>query len=100
MSADKNTIRVRIYGTEYPIEAVADPAYIQRIAEYVDSRMKEIPGGVTGYSLAAMAILTALNIADELYKEREAKEKAFVSLDERIETLIHRADQALDQAEV
>ena len=51
MSQDKHTVRVKIYGTEYPIQAEADPAYIQKIAQYVDERMHEIPGDSTKQSL-------------------------------------------------
>jgi cell division protein ZapA len=95
MSQDKHTVRVHIFGTEYPIQAEADPAYIQKIAEYVDSRMREITGGA--HSTAGVAILTALNIADELYREREEKEKALSQLNDQIDALVRRLDQALEQ---
>ena len=96
MSAEKHTVRVTIGGTEYPVQADADPAYIQTIAAYVDRRMHEIPGAAASQSLAGVAILTALNIADELHKERQEKETALNSLDERLAILIRRLDQALD----
>ena len=96
MSQDKHTVRVKIYGTEYPIQAEADPAYIQKIAQYVDERMHEIPGDSTKQSLVGVAILTALNIADELYKERENKEQTITALDDQITDLIHRLEQALE----
>ena len=44
MSQGKNTVRVHIFDTEYPIHAEEDPDYIQKIAAYVDRRMREIPG--------------------------------------------------------
>ena len=99
MSQEKNTVRVHIFDTEYPIHAEEDPDYIQKIAAYVDRRMREIPGSTATRSLASVAILTAITIADELHKEREGRdeqEKSLSSLDDKIIALIQRVDQVLD----
>lgn len=99
MSQGTHTVRVNIFGTEYPIHAEEDPDYIQQIAAYVDQRMHEVPGSSATRSLASVAILTAVRIADELHKEREGRveqEKSLSSLDERILALIQRMDQVLD----
>lgn len=96
MSEAIYTVRVNIYGTEYPIKADADPTYILRIAQYVDTKMRTIPDdAATTHSLVGVAILTALSIADELYREREDKQKVIMELDDHIATLIQRLDQAL-----
>lgn len=94
MSQEKHTVRVKIYGTEYPIQANADPAYIQEIAQYVDARMHEIPADSTTHSLIGVAILTALNIADELYRERESNQKAITKIEEQLSALVRRLEQA------
>lgn len=96
MSQDKHTVRVKIYGTEYPIQAEADPTYIQEIAQYVDKMMHEIPGASAKQSLVGVAVLTALNIADELYKEREDKARTITALDDRLSALIRRLEQTLE----
>ena len=99
MSQGSHTVHVNIFGTEYPIHAEEDPDYIQQIAAYVDQRMHEVPGSSTTRSLASVAILTAVRIADELHKEREGRveqDKSLSSLDEKIIALIQRMDQVLD----
>ena len=96
MSQERNTVRVNIYGTEYPITAELDPAYIQKLAKHVDARMHEIPIDSTTQSMVRVAILTAFHIADELYRERKDKEKTIKALDDQIEILMHRLDQALE----
>ena len=95
MSQERHTVRVTIYGTEYPIQADADSAYIQKIAQYVDTRMHEIPSGSTALSIMGVAILAALNIADELHREREERQHALAELNDNIETLIRRLEQVL-----
>ena len=104
MDDAKATVRVNICGTEYPIQAEEEPEYIQRIAAYVDERMREVPVSVTMQSLTSVAVLTAIRIADELHKEREKQTKQVVSesmqneriaeliMDELLETLIPEQD--------
>ena len=42
--ADKqgNQIKITIFGQEYSVKAPADPTYIKKIAEYVDTKMREV----------------------------------------------------------
>ena len=99
MDDAKVTVRVNICGTEYPIQAEEEAEYIQRIAAYVDERMREVPVSVTMQSLTSVAVLTAIRIADELHKEREERSKKVVSEsvhDERIAELIRRMDELME----
>lgn len=70
---EKNTEKVEIFGQEYKIKGVGDPHYIHRIAGYVDKKMREIAHSSGIMSQSRIAILAALNIADELYQEKETK---------------------------
>lgn len=96
MNQEKHTVRVTICGTEYPIKADADPTYIMRIAQYVDTRMRAIPDTASSTpSLMGVAILTALSIADELHREREEKARVITQLDDQIATLVRQLDEVL-----
>ena len=77
-------IRVNIFGTEYPIRGDTDPVYIEEIAQYVDSKMREVSKQLSLPSMSKVAILAAMNIADELFKERAEKEKTVAELEERV----------------
>jgi cell division protein ZapA len=69
------SIRVNIYGREYSIRGDDDPGYIAEIAHFVDMKMRQMTDNITMASTAKVAILTALNIADELFqKERQVRE--------------------------
>lgn len=68
---EKNTEKVEIFGQEYKIKGVGDPQYIHRIAGYVDKKMREIAHSSGIMSQSRIAILAALNIADELHQEKE-----------------------------
>jgi len=67
----KNTEMVEIFGQDYKIKGVGDPEYIHMIAGYIDVKMREIAHSSGIMSQSRIAILAALNIADELFQERE-----------------------------
>ena len=75
MPNDDGTITVEIFGHEYRIKGEADPEYMTQIARFVDTRMREVSKGASAGSLAKIGILAALNIADELFRERGEKQK-------------------------
>jgi cell division protein ZapA len=82
MTTEPNTQSVTIFGSEYKIRG-ADPDYIQVVAAYVDGKMRELTQRVPGGTPAKLAILASLNIADELFREREERTQREHELRER-----------------
>lgn len=65
-------VQVDIFGSQYTIrKGSEDPEYILRVAAYVDQKMREINERLPVASVSKVAVLTSLNLADELFKERE-----------------------------
>lgn len=70
----KTVVKVRIVGDEYSIRTDASPEHTRAVAEHVDRTIKAImDAGMTETHRAA--ILAALQITDELFKERESSEE-------------------------
>ena len=92
MEPEKKTFKVNIYGTEYPIRGVADEEYILKVANYVDEKMLEIDQKVAVKSALKVAILAALNITDELFKERFEKQDSVERYEKKIEDIINRLE--------
>ena len=84
MTQENNVIRVNIYGTEYPVRGESDVEYIREVAEYVDRKMNEVDRNTSAKSTLKVAILAALNIADELFREKAEKESLVQQFDEEI----------------
>jgi cell division protein ZapA len=82
MPTEPNTQSVTIFGSEYKIRG-ADPDYIQVVAAYVDGKMRELEQRLPAGSPTKLAILTSLNIADELFREREERTRRDTELRER-----------------
>ncbi|MBN1826073.1 MAG: cell division protein ZapA [Candidatus Eisenbacteria bacterium] len=87
MDPREKSAKVTIFGSDYHIKATEDPGYIERIAKYVDEKMRELQGRGTISSSTKIAILAAMNIADELHKERIAVLRVQEQVDHRVAEL-------------
>jgi cell division protein ZapA len=88
-------IPVEIHGQRYPIRSTLDPEYVARLATYVDEKIRAAADSTpTGDSLR-LAVLAALNIADELFRCRDANQTRDGRLAERAEELEKILDRVL-----
>ena len=62
---------VEIFGTRLGLRADGDAARLEELARFVDTRMREVADRSSSVDTVKIAVLTALNIADELFQERE-----------------------------
>jgi len=94
MATEPDTLSVTIFGSEYKIKG-ADPDYIGEVAAYVDSKMRELERRLSSGPPAKIAILTSLNIADELFRERMEKDRLLAQALVEARTLGSALDQCL-----
>jgi cell division protein ZapA len=93
--SEGQVIPVEIHGQRYPIRSSLDPDYIARLAQYVDEKMRAASdSSPTGDSLR-LAVLAALNIADELFRSRDANQEQSGALAERAGELERLLDRVL-----
>jgi cell division protein ZapA len=89
------TIRVEIYNQTYNIRSDGDTEYIIQLAEFVDSRMREISSGTLTVDSLKVAILAALHIADELHRLKNMHEQADSQLGARSAECAEMLDRLL-----
>ena len=89
MDTPSKTIRVTIFGDEYPLraEGEADTEYMTRVAEHVDRAMRTIADRSPSMPAAKVAILAALNITDEMMSTQRETERKNIGLEERAQVL-------------
>jgi cell division protein ZapA len=93
--SEGRVIPVEIHGQRYPIRSTLEQEYVVRLARYVDEKMRAAADSTpTGDSLR-LAILAALNIADELFRCRESTMARTGELAERTEELERLLDRVL-----
>jgi cell division protein ZapA len=75
--ADKaSLVHVEIFGQTYAVKGGADPGYVESLAAFVDTQMKEVGRSSTAVDSLRIAVLAALNIADECFRLRRELEEA------------------------
>ena len=94
-STGSPTIRVEIYNQTYNIRSDGDTEYIIQLAEFVDSRMREISSGTLTVDSLKVAILAALHIADELHRLKNMHEQADAQLGARSAECAEMLDRLL-----
>jgi cell division protein ZapA len=87
---------VEIFGRRFELRATEGGEHLEELARYVDRRMRELAEVSPQVDTAKLAVLVALNIADELFRERntepESREQKFT---QRVEGLVAQIDEAL-----
>ena len=68
---NKNRVHVKIYGEEYTMRGNSSPDYMKRVAYYVDEKMKQVGQVNSRLGINKVAVLTAINLADELFRVRK-----------------------------
>jgi cell division protein ZapA len=64
--AETRTMRVNIFDQLYSLRSPKGEEHVRQIAQVVDERMRQIAAHTTTFELSRIAVLAALNIADEL----------------------------------
>jgi cell division protein ZapA len=97
-------VHVDIFGQTYAVKAGADPGYVEKLAAFVDEQMKEISRASGAVDSVRIAVLAALNIADECFRlrrevaEAEARGRgAATASDDRIARLAQKLGAALGE---
>jgi len=70
MSSDVRTISVHILGHEYKVRSTEGGDFVREVALYVDELMHQISSKMATGTTSQIAVLAALNIAEELFRER------------------------------
>jgi cell division protein ZapA len=79
----------------YPIRTTLDPQYVQDLAAYVERKMRAASESSPGSDTVGLAVLTALNIADEFFRSRDLRSTETESLTLRATELERIVDEAL-----
>jgi cell division protein ZapA len=84
----KQSIDVEIAGQRLSIRSDEGADYVQELADYVDGHLRQlVPGGRTGYNLQRVALLVAIQLADELFREKDLHRQFRQRVGARLEAL-------------
>jgi len=91
---------VEIFGQRLGVRADGDATRLQELARFVDDRMREVADRSSSVDTVKIAVLTALNIADELFTERESDQDVRQqNLEKQAQRLVVKLEDALKTGE-
>jgi len=95
MDGKYDSTEVEIFGQTYNVRGEGDPNYLAELARFVDSRMREVAAEVATVDPMKIAILAALNIADEFSRYRRQREDAAGVWIEKTEEISNRLGEVI-----
>jgi cell division protein ZapA len=97
-----NIVTVKINGVGYNLRGEENDEYLHKVASYVDKKIKNIAGGNPKLSITDAAVLTAVNVVDDLFKCDTAYSELIKKVDELEndeKTLMNKLDSLKKQIE-
>jgi cell division protein ZapA len=91
-------MKIEIYDQSYNVNADGNEEYLQEIAAYVDTKMREIAMSTKMVDSLKVAVLASLNIADELFAARARQESIEGPLRKRVEKCVALVEKALEHS--
>jgi cell division protein ZapA len=92
----ENSVRVEIFDQAYNLRG-SDAEYIVKLAEYVDAKMRAVAEQTHTVDTARLAVLAALNIADEYHLLRRNQDVGAVDYLKRAHLLSDALDEVLEE---
>jgi cell division protein ZapA len=93
-------VTVEIAGQRYPIRSALDERYVAELAAYVDGKMRAAAETAPASDLLGLAILVALNVADEYFRARQLQSSARGELNDRALRLEQLVDEVLAKVSI
>jgi cell division protein ZapA len=91
-------LKIEIFDQSYNVNAEGNEEYIQELAAYVDAKMREVAEATRMADSLKVAVLAALNIADEMHSLRDRQQQLEGPVRQRVEKCVAMVDKALDRA--
>jgi len=97
MAEKGDHVHVEIFGQTYTVRGGADPGYVERIAAYVDAQMREVSKSAGAVDSLRVAVLAALNLADECFHLKAQIQESDEKYRARAEVLARALGSALGE---
>ena len=95
MTDSGRIVSVQIHGQRYAIRSTLEQEYVARLAACVDERMRMAADSTPSGDSLRLAVIAAINIADELFRSRDLKSALDGRVAERTEELERIVDRLL-----
>lgn len=98
MANPPEAIRIEIYDQEYHVKGSLGPEYLEELAKYVDGKMRSIASRSRNVDSLRVAVLAALNIADEYHQMKAKYEETTRQVEQKVGEYSATLDRLLKPA--
>ena len=91
----ENLVEIKVFGQTFTVKTDSEEAHVQAVARYVNEKMDEILKKTRTVSSLNVAILTALNIADDLMREKERRIALLREIGMKSKDLVEKIDMKI-----
>ena len=95
MATDGKSIKVKIFGSEYPLRGESEDL-TKKVASYVDQMINTIHEKIPEQPPLTVAVLSALNITEDLFKEREKNRALTTFVEQEVTKMNEYLDECLN----
>ena len=88
----KKQIEIKVLGQKFVVRSDSDDDYVNQVAAFVDQKMNDVMKSSKTVASLNVAILAAMNIADEYMKYKQTKEKQSSHIEKKIKDVIELID--------
>ena len=93
-----NLIKVTIMDQEYTVNTTASPEYIKKLSNFLNDKMSEIKeSGIEKDSQLRIAVLAAMNIADELYQIKDKNLNTINKIEDKAKLILSKINNELNK---
>ena len=92
-------VEIKVFGQTYTVKTEAEEDYIREVAQYVNEKMEEVLKKTKSVSTLNVAILTALNLADDLLREKEKRTALLREVEAKSRDLAEKIDIKMEGME-
>ena len=87
---------IEILGQQYRIKGLVNQVYLDRLAKYVDQRIRELADHAKNASPAKLAILTAINITHDLFQLRAQHHATETTIEKKTKDLLESIEEQFE----
>lgn len=95
MNKKERFVEIKVFGQTYTVKTDADESHILEVARYVNEKVDEVLKKTKSVSTLNVAILTALNIADDLIRERAKRIALLKEVEARSKGLVEKIEMGI-----
>ena len=92
---EERVVEIKVFGQTFSVKTDSDENHLQAVARYVNEKMEEVLKKTRSVSTLNVAILTALNIADDLLREKEQREALLREVEVKSKDLVEKINMRM-----